>query len=185
MALGEEHGVVPFVFVKAPLIEEGSVWAALPHADFYPTLSIIIGSLECNAEKLVESGITCLADFDSGSPHLFLNYDMLLSHDIIDRQLIDQTHFRKHPGQLYQVHILFVVIGVIDERGIPIVREFPALCVRNWQCSPLCTVNPHRTALAGRNLLLELPRRLELNGRRRITRVLANENREQMLSPSF
>jgi hypothetical protein len=137
MALGKERGVVPFVFVKAPLIEEDSTWNALPHADFYPTLSIIIGSPQCAAEKLVKSGIACVADFDSGSPHLFLNYDMLLSHDIIDRQLIDQAHFREHLGQLYQFHILFVVIGVIDERGVPIVREFPALCVRNWQRSPL------------------------------------------------
>jgi len=38
MTLGEERGVVPFVFVKAPLIEEESAWTALPHADFYPTL---------------------------------------------------------------------------------------------------------------------------------------------------
>lgn len=141
MSLGEERGVVPFVFVKAPLIEEESAWAALPHADFYPTLSIIIGSRECAAEKLVEFGIACIADFDSGSPHLFLNYDMLLSHGIVDRQLIDQAPFREHLGQSYQFHILFVVIGVIDERGVPIAREFPALCVRNWQRSPLCTVN--------------------------------------------
>lgn len=121
MALGEERGFVPFVFVRMPLIEEESAWAALPHVDFYPTLSIIIGSRECPAEKLVESGIACLADFDSGSPHLFLNYDMLLSHNIIDRQLIDQAHFREHLGQLYQFHVLFVVIGVIDERGVPII----------------------------------------------------------------
>ena len=51
MALGEESGFVPFVFVKAPLIEEESAWAALPHADFYPTLPIIIGARECAAEN--------------------------------------------------------------------------------------------------------------------------------------
>ena len=73
MALGKARGVVPFVFVKAPLVEEESAWAALSHADFYPTLSIMIGSPECTAEKLVASSITCVADFDSGSPHLFLN----------------------------------------------------------------------------------------------------------------
>jgi len=45
MALGKARGVVPFVFVKAPLIEEesapfreSSTWATLPHADFYPAL---------------------------------------------------------------------------------------------------------------------------------------------------
>lgn len=102
MALGKERGVVPFVFVKAPLIEEESEWAVLPHADFYPTLPIVIGARDCTAEKLVEDGIACIADFDSGSPYLFFNYDMLLSHDIIDRQLIDQAHFREHLGQLYQ-----------------------------------------------------------------------------------
>ena len=88
-ALGEKRGIVPFVFVKAPLIEEESAWSALPHTDFYPTLSIIISPSECEAEKLEESGVVCVADFDTGSPHLFLNYNMLLSHDIIDNQLID------------------------------------------------------------------------------------------------
>jgi len=38
MALGKARGVVPFVFVKAPLIEEESAWSVLPHADFYPAL---------------------------------------------------------------------------------------------------------------------------------------------------
>ena len=75
-----------------------------------------------------------------------------------------------------------MVIGVADERGALIVREFLAFCVRNWEQSPLCTVNPRRAALAGRNLLLELPIRLELNGRRRTTRVLADENAEKQRS---
>jgi len=43
MALGKQNGYVPFVFVKAPLIEE-SAWSSLPGFDFYPTLQISITS---------------------------------------------------------------------------------------------------------------------------------------------
>jgi len=173
VAVGKESGCVPFVFVKEPLIEE-SVWSSLPGVDFYPTLQIAIGARGCRVEDLSATGLVFMADFDSGSPNLFLDYERMLSGNIIDRQPVDQTHFRPHLGQVYCFHVWPVVVGVTDEQGRIKTQEFPGLCVRNWQQSPLCRVNPNREALAGRNLLLEFPLRLELNGRQRMTTVLSD-----------
>ncbi len=124
------------------------------------------------AENLPAAGVELTADFDSGSPNLFVDYDQMLARQIVDRQPIDQAHFRPHLGQLYRFHVLPLLIGVSDENGASAAREFPALCVRDWRQSPLCRVNPNQEALAGRNLLLEFPLRLELNGRDRVTRIL-------------
>lgn len=39
IAIGKERGLIPFVFIRTPLIEESS-WSMLPHTDYYPTLAI-------------------------------------------------------------------------------------------------------------------------------------------------
>ena len=98
----------------------------------------------------------------------------MFSSNIIDYQPIDQAHFRSHLSQLYSFHVLPVVIGVTDEQGSIKIQDFHALCVHNWQNSPLCLVNPNREALAGRNLLLEFPSRVELDGRQQVTTTLPN-----------
>jgi hypothetical protein len=63
-------------------------------------------------------------------------------------------------------------VGITDEQGGVAAREVPALCVTDWRQSPLCRVNPNREALAERNLLLEFPLRMELNGVGRVTHIL-------------
>jgi hypothetical protein len=68
--------------------------------------------------------------------------------------------------------VLSLLIGAWSEDGLVKAREFSALCVRDWRQSPLCLVNSDREALAGRNLLIEFPLRLELDGARRVTRLL-------------
>jgi len=40
---GHHFGLIPFVFVANPIVEE-SFWAALPRNDFYPTMSITVSS---------------------------------------------------------------------------------------------------------------------------------------------
>jgi hypothetical protein len=162
---------VPFVFVREPLVEE-SGWARLAGNDFYPTVRLTLSPPGTNPENPLAAGVSFTADFDSGSPNLFVDYDQMLALNIVDRQLIDQAHFRPHLGQLYRFHVLFLMVGVTDENGGVAAREFPALCVRDWRQSPLCRVNPNREALAGRNVLLEFPLRLELSGAERATRIL-------------
>jgi len=41
--VGEQYGLMPFVFVKGPMIEE-SIWTVLPHHDSYPTLPITVAA---------------------------------------------------------------------------------------------------------------------------------------------
>jgi len=171
MHIGQQRGRVPFVFVREPLVEE-SGWSALVGNDFYPTVRLAGAAPGTSTENLAAAGVELTADFDSGSLNLFVDYDQMLALKIIDRQPIDQAHFRPHLGQLYRFHVLSLLAGVTDENGAVAAREFPALCVRDWRQSPLCRVNPNREALAGRNLLLEFPLRLELNGTERATRIL-------------
>jgi len=64
-----------------------------------------------------------------------------------------------------------------DEKGKNITSRLHAYCVRDWEKSPLCLVNPHREALAGRNLLPKFPVKVELDGERRTTRVLGKTTR--------
>ncbi len=73
---------------------------------------------------------------------------------------------------------LTVTIGATDwdqadlsKKGIT--KVISVICVRNWQHSSLCLVNPARKALVGRNLLYEFPLRVELDGGARITKILA------------
>jgi hypothetical protein len=123
-------------------------------------------------EDLLTGSIPLTADFDTGSPNLFVDYDQMLALHIVDHQPIDQAHFRPHLGQIYRFYVLPLLVVVTDETGTAAMREFPALCVRDWRQSPLCRVHPHREALAGRNLLLEFPLRIELDGAMRVTRVV-------------
>ncbi|MCI0388956.1 MAG: hypothetical protein MOB07_09370 [Acidobacteria bacterium] len=170
MKIGQQRGLVPFVFVKAPLIEE-SGWSTMSGADFYPTIRLTVAAPGTSIAHSPTSGTEFTADFDSGSPNLFVDYDQILASQIIDYQPIDQSHFRSHLGQVYRYHVLPLLIGVRSEDGMVAEREFSALCVRDWSESPLCLVNSDREALAGRNLLIEFPLRLELDGVRKVTRI--------------
>ncbi len=131
MQAGRQRGLVPFVFVREPLIEE-SGWSALAGDDFYPTIRLTVAA---------------------------------------DYQPVDLAHFRSHLGQAYRFHVLPLLIGVRSEDGMVAARELQVLCVLDWRQTPLCLVNTNREALAGRNLLIEFPLRLELDGAKRVTHV--------------
>ena len=170
MALGDQHGVIPFVFVKEMAIEE-SLWSALPDNDFYPTLSLTLAALDTQPSEIASTGIEISADFDSGSPSLLLDYDRLVAHGIIQAAPISQTQYHRHLGQVFQYHLRNLLIGVRTINGAFLTQPTKATCIRNWRESPLCLVNPQREALAGRNLLLEFPLRMELDGATKSTRV--------------
>lgn len=167
--IGYHFGVIPFVFVANPIIEE-SLWAALPKSDFYPTISITVGSAPPQAQQ---NSLTVQADLDTGSFHTMLNYDDLLQNRIIDRQPVDQAYEASHLEFKYKYFIAPVKIGMVDETGKILSANLSVTCVRNWQQSPFCLVNAFRKALVGRGLLLKLPLRIELNSRDRSTKVFS------------
>lgn len=170
MKLGKEHDLVPFVFSRPPLFEEIS-WSALPGNDFYPTLALTIGAGEWEHDQLLAQGRDLIADFDTGSPYLFLNWDWLLSAGLVTATPVDFPQAWHHLGRQYVYYTRSLRVGVADEGGTTRSLEVACECVEGWDQSPLCEVNPARLALAGRNLLLGFPLTVELNGAERRTVV--------------
>jgi len=166
---GHHFGVIPFVFVANPIIEE-SFWTALPKNDFYPTVSMTVSSAHPQAQQ---NSVTMQADFDTGSFHTMLNYDDLLENRIIDRQPVDQANEASYLEFKYKYYIAPIRIGVVDATGKILSASLSVACVHNWQQSPFCFVNAFRKALVGRGLLLKLPVRIELNGQDRSTKVFS------------
>jgi hypothetical protein len=64
---------------------------------------------------------------------------------------------------------------VTDDKGRTVTKELDAIFVRNWRQSSLCLVNPYREALAGRNLLLEFPLRVLLDGEKKKTQIIGKK----------
>ncbi len=174
MALGKKSGLIPFVFIYKPLIEESS-WPVIDDSDCYPTLSIMVGRFGITASKLLSEGVEVKADFDTGSPDLLLDYDQMVSNGVIDMIPIDQDHFRPHLGEFNRSVLVPITVGVTGTGGQTVTLELGAVFVRNWRQSSLCFVNPSREALAGRNLLLEFPLKIELDGEKKITRVIGKK----------
>ncbi len=169
--IGEEQNLVPFLFVREPLIEE-SAWSPLGRGDFYPALPLMVGPQDMEVEELPLSGVEFKTDFDTGSPCLFLNYEKLLRTGFIAPQPPLLMCFGTHLGEVYRYFILPLKVGVRTINGRILGREMLTHCVKEWEESPLTRINPQREGLAGRNLLLEIPLRLELDGRNKRTKVL-------------
>lgn len=170
MKLGKERDLVPFVFSHPPLFEELS-WSALPGNDFYPTLALTIGAGDWEHDQLLAQGRDLIADFDTGSPYLFLNWDWLLSAGLVEATPVDFPQAWHHLGRQYVYYTRSLRVGIADEGGTTHSLEVACECVESWDQSPLCEVNPARLALAGRNLLLGFPLTVELNGAERRTVV--------------
>jgi hypothetical protein len=174
ITVGQQRGLIPFVFIRTPLIEE-SRWSSLPELDYYPTLSITVGRFGTPSGKLTSDGVAIEADFDTGSSDLLLDYDQMVSNGIIGSMSIEHAHYRPHLGEFYRSYLLPITVGVIDDGGRIVTKECGAVLVRNWRQSPLCFVNSAREALAGRNLLLEFPLKVELDGDKKTTKVLGKK----------
>ena len=149
------------VFVPKPLIEE-SAWSVLDEDDFYPTLALnIVGTTRTENTTNVTNFLV-KADLDTGSPHCFVDYDQLFAEGVVDFRPNAEAYIQQHLGQYYRFHILPLEVRLADEKGKNITSRIHAYCVRDWEKSPLCLVNPNREALAGRNLLPKFPVTVEL-----------------------
>lgn len=175
MKLGTEHDRIPFVFTRPPLFEE-IPWSALPGDDFYPTLALTIGAGDWEDAQMPAQGHYLNADFDTGSPYLFLSWDWLLSLGLVTATPVDFPQTWHHLGRQYVYYTRLLRVGVADESGT--IRSLPVACecVEDWQESPLCEVNSTRQALAGRNLLLGFPLTLKLDGAIRRTQIISFED---------
>jgi hypothetical protein len=171
-AIGRQMGYAPWTFIANPVIEE-SYWAAVADNDFYPSLSIALGAANWNEEDVIKKGLKFDADFDTGSGNIMLDYTLMRSRNIIENQYGKETESGKHLGRPFQCYVLPIQVAITDETEKVVSKLMSAISIRNWQQSPLCLVNPVRKALVGRNLLYELPLRVELDGGNRTTKILS------------
>jgi hypothetical protein len=176
--IGEQYGLIPFVFAAAPMIEE-LAWTALSNSDFYPSLPIIVATKEQAPLDLVGNGLALEADFDTGSTDVLLNYEQMLEQGIAKRQRLVRFNTRFHLGYAFRYYPLPVLLGVITEGGKMISKIINVLCVRNWAKSSFRLPNQFRQALVGRNVLTELALQVKLDGRTRVTQILD----EQIMLP--
>ena len=172
LAVGKQYGLIPFVFLRGPIIEE-SIWTVLPFNDSYPTLPIIVAAENENPLNLKANALVIDdADFDTGSTDVMLDYAQLLENKIISEQVIEKLHIHSHLNREFYYYSRWVRIGVITENDEMISGIIEVLCIQDWDKSPLVAVNRSRQALVGRNLLYELPLRIQLDGRKRTTQIL-------------
>ena len=175
-ALGREYGFIPFVFVPRPLIEE-SAWSVLVEDDFYPTLTLHFATKTQEEARSQSWDLTVNADFDTGSPHLFVDYEKLAEKGVIGFRSQAEAYFQQHLGEYYRFHIMPIQIVIVDENEKQYTKRMHAYCVRDWQKSPLCLVNPDRKALAGRNIMFNFPIKLELDGIRKVSRIVGSKEK--------
>jgi hypothetical protein len=179
--LAQHKELAPFLFTKEPLVEEmsspsaastsaASTWSALAADDFYPTVPVLVSRSELPDEALVPHGLGLAADFDTGSPAVFLSQDDVQGCGVDLEDLMPMTRF--HLGHPYHYVVPTMKIAVATQAGLLRSSVFEVYAVRDWSKSPLALVNPHRRALAGRNVLLELELEINLNGQSHATTVL-------------
>jgi hypothetical protein len=168
--IGKTFGKAPLLFAKSALIEESS-WTRLSGNDWYPTIPVCFGGVDWDNAQMNSSGLSVAGDFDTGSPLILLDMDTLM-----ERGITIVTPFRPalrdiHLGRNYMYRIFRLRVSIVDDSGTIHSALIDCRCIPDFRDSPLCKVNPNRQALIGRNILLRLSLRVELDGASCTTRL--------------
>jgi len=161
-------GKFPFIFVNDKFItieEITAAWSTTNQArDYYPTFPLTLRS----AAKVVD----IVGDFDTGASNTFVDYDFLTDHNLIQPQVEDYPIVSLHLSQRFAYVAKWLQVEVPSNSGETrnlIARVF---CVSNWNISPFVEINPNRTALIGRDILLELKPQVLLDFAKRQTEIV-------------
>lgn len=87
----------------------------------------------------------------------------MIAHDVINFDHDDIAHHSKHLSQTFSYFAKEMMLELIDERGQIHECQTTVVCVDNWANSPFVAINPARTLLVGRRILLKLRPRLILD----------------------
>ncbi len=166
-ALSQQTGKCPFVFFSKAIfaIEESSIsWHRTTKAnDFYPAVSITLTGYNQRYETE--------ADLDTGALGCHGSLELLTASGVVDIGSYDLEYNALHLSQPYVYFTDEAWIELIDSAGQTRKSRTAILCVEDWQNSPFVAVNPARTILLGRRILLELQPRLTLDFAARRTEV--------------
>ncbi len=170
-----QTGKFPFIFVNDKFItieETIAAWSKTTQAgDYYPTLPVTLRS----ASNIV----AFVGDFDTGASHTFVDHDFLTAQNVIQPEPEDYPITSLHLNQRFTYVAKWLQIELpstsVETRNL-IARIF---CVSNWRRSPFVALNPDRTALIGRDVMLELKPNLRLDFDKRQTEILPAEKPRQ------
>jgi len=175
--LGREKDAAPFLFIREALIEESasvvnaqSQWSGLDQSDFYPTIRMAISPLDNGEADLENTGNWLTADFDTGSSaNIFRDIDInRMGINLDDEDEIWAVHL----GIRYRYVSPKIRIAIRSESQGLKFGVFRPRVVYDWARGPFVQINPNRTALVGRNLLLQLGLDVLLKGTERKTIVM-------------
>ena len=178
--VGKRTKKTPFIFMRPIQIDESSHnsnWSNLQDNDYYPTLNIQIGSETWNKEKIRNEGVQLEADMDTGCSYIFIDYNKLRGilsnphpNEIVSRPIIRLFTLQEVMSEFF---IRNIKIYVCDETGYNAIKTFLSQIITNWEESGMHDINPNRDILIGRNVLIEFPLKIELNGRKRTSKIIS------------
>ncbi len=160
------YGKQPFIFINDFLLAIEESWHSTVYKnDFYPTVSIVLQT---------DSGSLAIdADFDTGATSSFADYDLLKSHHVVEPYENEYVEISRHLSETFGCVSRLIDVEVKLLSGEVLRRTLPVHCVEKWNKSPFVRINPHRTALAGRNIFLELQPSVTLDFANRRTTISA------------
>lgn len=172
IALCKGTGKYPFAFFSPRVfaIEEQltTTWhiTNAPN-DFYPALSIKLSELNRHFETA--------AGLDTGAIDCYAALELLETNGIVKARDGDVVRIARHLGQSYVYFALPALLELVDKPGKTGQCLTTIFCVADWRNSPFTAINPTRTFLLGREILLELQPRLVLDFAARRTEVQYTE----------
>lgn len=162
--MARKYEIPVFTYSREKIFEEvDTSWSSKSDSeDYYPTVLLSFGSNE-ERQRLN-------ADFDTGSSHSFLSYEVIIGMGILKRKPLIQANSNVMWGQRYSYYrkkLECKLLGISSEKEIELKCEL----VKNWEKSPQASIY-NRDALIGRNLLLDNEVTLILDGKNKKTDIL-------------
>ncbi len=167
LALCRRTGKYPFVFInqRALAVEEhATAWhETYEPGDAYPALSITVSGNNKHFDAE--------ADLDTGAADCYGAFELLVAKGVIKTQPDEARLTSQHLNKQYVYFIKHLWLELVDIAGAKQQCRAMVVCVNNWLNSPFTSINPARTFLLGRSVLLELRPRLILDFSNRSTEV--------------
>ena len=168
--LAKKYNKACYVFSAPDVIEE-SVWTPIGGDDYYPTLSVYLGTEDSDEKELVKKSSPICADLDTGNP-FYKVFDANQLAEPLTKFTPLQMRSGEHLGRNYTYYNKRVKMCVKDINGninsiVCLVR-----LVRSWKGCALLQVSPNRTGFLGRDILRDLKIRLKIDPLEKSTQIL-------------
>jgi len=172
--LSKKLNVPVFCYTRPKIIEEiiPQNWSICENGtdnnrDYYPAISILF--------KNYDSEYTIKSDFDTGSPYSFIGYDMLLKEKIIQRMIFQKYSKNVLWGVEYSYYDKDLNCYLKSQDNDDISVFLSCRLVKKWETCPLVMHYKKRSALIGRNILMNNEIKIILDGKYKKTFIRSHD----------